>query len=153
MAALVAVDARATGQRLPPDIAGLTMYLLDREQLHWARLYGDSTAAAEAAERPYRTPPEVMNQAVFTAALTGTVTPDIGAVLLENLQLPIPGRSSRPRRLLPAWRPGQATVLEPLYPDRLAEDFLALTMPGHAADYPAQLWAAPTVSHAAGTPG
>ena len=71
MAALVAVDAHVTGKRLPQNMAGLTMYLLDREQLHWARLYGDSTAALEAAGRPYRTRPEAMNQAVFTAALTG----------------------------------------------------------------------------------
>ena len=36
------------------------------------------------------------------------------------------------------------TVLEPLCPDRVAEDFVALTVPGHAADYPAQAWAADT---------
>ena len=41
MAALVAVDARASGQRPPRDMASLTIYLLDREQLHWARLYAD----------------------------------------------------------------------------------------------------------------
>lgn len=94
MAALVAVDAHVTGERLPQDMAGLTMYLLDREQLHWTRLYGDGTAAPEAAERPYRTPPEVMNQAVFTAALTGSVTSDIGAVLLKTFSCAIPYRSS-----------------------------------------------------------
>ncbi|MET9296475.1 tetratricopeptide repeat protein [Streptomyces sp. NPDC003077] len=37
--------------------------------------------------------------------------------------------------------PDRPTVLEPLVPDRLAEDFLALTLPGHAADYPSAPWA------------
>lgn len=147
MAALVAVDAHVTGKRLPQDMAGLTMYLLDREQLHWARLYSDRTAAPEAVERLYRTPPEVMNQAVFTAALTGSVTSDIGAVLLESLQLhdPVQILTDHATCYPPADH-GQSAVLEPLYPDRLAEDFLALTMPGHAADYPAQLWAPATIA-------
>jgi hypothetical protein len=70
MAALVAIDAHVTSKRLPQDMADLTIYLLDREQLRWTRLYSDSTAAPEAKERlyKYRTPPEVMNQAVFTAS-------------------------------------------------------------------------------------
>ena len=46
MAALAMVDALATGQRPPRNMADLTMYLLNREQLRWARLYGDGTAAA-----------------------------------------------------------------------------------------------------------
>ncbi|MEV0636535.1 tetratricopeptide repeat protein [Streptomyces sp. NPDC050619] len=40
------------------------------------------------------------------------------------------------------------SVLEPLYPDRLAEDFLAFTLPGHTADYPAQRWASGTATEA-----
>ena len=55
MAALVAVDAFVTGQRPARDMAGLTLYLLDREQLHWARLYKDGEAGS------YRTSPGVMN--------------------------------------------------------------------------------------------
>jgi tetratricopeptide (TPR) repeat protein len=147
MAALVAVDAHVTGKRLPQDMAGLTMYLLDREQLHWTRLYGDGTASPEAVERPYRTPPEVMNQAVFTAALTGSVAPDVGAVLLDDLELREPIQILTDHATCyPPGDHGQTTVLEPLYPDRLAEDFLALTMPGHVTDYPAQLWASPTIA-------
>jgi tetratricopeptide (TPR) repeat protein len=146
MAALVAVDACATGQRPPSDMAGLTIYLLDREQLHWARLYADGTAAT-TGESLYRTPPELMNQTVFTAALTGTVSPSIGAALLGNLHLPHPEQVLIDHAACyPSTDPGQATVLEPLYPDRLAEDFLALTMPGHHADYPAQAWAGPTAT-------
>lgn len=146
MAALVAIDACATGQRPPPEMAGLTMYLLDREQLHWARLYSDGTAAG-ATDSTYRTPPEVMNQAVFTAALTGTVTTSVGTKLLGNLQLPSPGQILKDHSICyPSDDSNRAIVLEPLYPDRLAEDFLALTVPGHFADYPAQAWAAATAT-------
>ncbi|MFJ3638109.1 hypothetical protein [Streptomyces sp. NPDC090112] len=31
-------------------------------------------------------------------------------------------------------------MLEPLYPDRLGEEFLALLTPGHACDHPFDLW-------------
>ena len=147
MAALVAVDACASGQRPPPDMAGLTIYLLDREQLHWTRLYAEGTAAAETAGSTYRTPPEVMNQTVFTAALTGTVTHGTGTALLENLQLSDPDQILQDHAVCyPSGDRSQTAVLEPLYPDRLAEDFLALTMPGHLADYPAQAWAASTAT-------
>ena len=145
MAALVAVDAHVTGERLPAGMADLTMYLLDREQLHWARLYADGTAAGDAAGNTYHTPPAVMNQTVFTAALTGTVARATGTAVLESLRLPGPGQILADHAVCyPPDDSGQVSVLEPLYPDRLAEDFLALTMPGHPADYPAQDWAAPT---------
>jgi tetratricopeptide (TPR) repeat protein len=149
MAALVAVDAAATSDRPAQDMADLTMYLLDREQLHWARLYDDGANAADKGQDVYRTPPEVMNQVVFTAALTGTVTRTVGAALLESLHLgPVTEQIIADHAVCypvtdPA-RPG--AVLEPLYPDRLAEDFLALTLPGHRADYPAQPWASATTT-------
>ncbi len=38
MAALAAVDARATGRRLSLSIADTTTYLLDREELHWVQM-------------------------------------------------------------------------------------------------------------------
>ena len=146
MAALVAVDAHATGRAPPCDTGGLSMYLLDREQLHWRRLYADR-AAAETAGATYRTPPEVMNQTVFTAAITGTVTHAVGMALLENLRLHNPRQVLKDHKTLyPSVNTDHAIVFEPLYPDRLAEDFLALTLPGHLADYPAQTWAAPTAT-------
>jgi tetratricopeptide (TPR) repeat protein len=144
MAALVAVDARATGKRPPRDLAGLTVYLLDREQLHWARLYGDGAHTDETAAA-YQTPPGAMYQVVFAAALTGTVPRSAALTLLHGFRL----GSDTDRAVAdhsacyPADDPD--TALEPLYPDRLAEDLLALTLPGHQADYPAQPWAAATV--------
>jgi tetratricopeptide (TPR) repeat protein len=147
MAALVAVDACASGQRAPKDMVGLTVYLLDREQLHWARRYADGASAAESEGVCYRTPPEVMNQAVYMAALTGAVDRAAGVAVLEKVQLPAPDQILNDHGLCyPPADPATAAVLEPLYPDRLAEDFLALTLPGHRADYPAQQWAPGTLT-------
>ncbi|MCC3775070.1 tetratricopeptide repeat protein [Streptomyces sp. UNOB3_S3] len=148
MAALVAVDAHRTGRRAPHDMAGLTVYLLDREQAHWARLHGDGTHELDPAAHTYRTPPAVMNRTVFTAALTGALSRPDGTAVVESLG---PGPDSSPEQIVadhavcyPPSDPSGATVLEPLAPDRLAEDFLALTLPGHPADYPAQPWAPAT---------
>jgi tetratricopeptide (TPR) repeat protein len=146
MAALVAVDARVSGDRPPADLAGLTMYLLDREQLHWRRLYGDHADTPDAGHA-YRTSPEVMNRAVFTAALTGSVPRGVATALLTSLDLADPEQVLDDHAVCyPPAEPAGKSVLEPLYPDRLAEDFLALTMPGHRADYPAQPWAASTTA-------
>ncbi|WP_431045889.1 tetratricopeptide repeat protein [Streptomyces sp. P1-3] len=150
MAALVAVDARAAGRRPPPDLAGLTSYLLDREHLHWARLYGDAGDADHEiapSAKAFRTPPEVMNRTVFTAALTGPLAPAKGRDVVGGMGLGLPaGRVLADHAVCyPRADPDQDTVLEPLYPDRLSEDFLALTLPGHRAEYPAQPWAGPVV--------
>lgn len=144
MAALVAVDAHVTGRRPPRDMAGLTIYLLDREHLHWARLYGGGREPG-AAGRTYLTPPEVMNHAVFAAALTGPLARPAGTAVLDKLGLRQPGQIIGDHAV--CYPPSTGlTVLEPLYPDRLAEDFLALTIPGHPADYPGQPWAAPAAT-------
>ena len=142
MAALVAVDAYVTGKRPPADMAGLTVYLLDREHLHWAHMYGDGGHEASSGSGGYTTPPQVMNQAVFTAALAGLMPRPAGLGTLARIDV-----GAHPERTLadharcyPATV--QGSVLEPLYPDRLAEDFLAVTLPGHLADYPGQRWAA-----------
>ncbi|WP_405608088.1 tetratricopeptide repeat protein [Streptomyces sp. NBC_01511] len=154
MAALAAVDAHRDGQRPPTDEAGLTTYLLDREQRHWFRL----------SDTPgHRTPPAVMNRAVFAAALTGAVERPTGTAALASLALPLPTDTvlddhavcypatdladvadvaDRTGQTDPAW----PIVLEPLTPDRLAEDFVALTLPGHRADYPAHDWAPPALN-------
>lgn len=132
MAALAAVDAQREGHRPPEDVASLTVHLLDREQRRWARL----TDA-----------PEVMNRTVFTAALTGPLEHHVAGTLLESLRMP---RAAE--RILhdhaasyPPADPLRPSALEPLSPDRLAEDFLALTLPGHTADFPAQDWAPATL--------
>jgi hypothetical protein len=139
MAALVAVDAHVRGEQVPNDLAGLSAYLLNRERRHWTRLWENRLEGLD-----FGTPPSDMNRVVFTAALTGAMSPDDGDAVLDGLGL------ERPRRLLtdhatcyPAAETG--AVLEPLYPDRLAEDFLALSLDGHrVSGYPSAPWAAPT---------
>lgn len=144
MAALVSVDAHAHGRRPPTDMAGLTVYLLDREHLHWATLH--------AGGGRYATPPPVMNRAVFAAALTGTLDRPAGSAVVAGLETGLsPGRVLDDHaHCYPPTEPERGTVLEPLYPDRLAEDFLALTLPGHDADYPAMEWAVPTAASLVG---
>lgn len=152
MAALVAVDARVGGRPAPADSASLSTYLLDREHLHWALMSDDKSddgmRRAASAPGAVATPPEVMHRAVFTATLAGPQTRRTGLVLLRAAGADAHGREARTERVLddhalcyPSPDPESSAVLEPLYPDRLAEDFLALTVPGHAADYPDRPWA------------
>ncbi|MFF1271371.1 hypothetical protein ACFVZE_36715 [Streptomyces anulatus] len=147
LAALVAVDAHVAGRRPPPDLAGLTCYLLDREHLHWARLHGEGGHEIDPAARTFTTPPDAMNRTVFTAALTGPMAPAQGLDVVAGLDLKLPAHRVLADHAVcyPPADPAQETVLEPLYPDRLSEDFLALTLPGHHAEYPAQPWARTTV--------
>ena len=137
-AALAAVDAHARHVRPPADLAGLTAYLLDRERRGWARLYENRLEGLD-----FHTPPSVMARTVFTAALTGPVSHRQGREILTRLDV-----EGHPDRLLSdhaaCYPPTAAdSVLEPIYPDRLAEDFLALSLPGHALTaYPADPWSA-----------
>ena len=137
-AALVAVDAYARRIRPPEDPAALTAYLLDRERRAWARLYENRLEGLD-----FHTPPSVMARTVFTAALSGPADHRRGREILTRL-----GVEGHPHRLLSdhaaCYPPAAAdSVLEPLYPDRLAEDFLALSLPGHTLTaYPADPWSA-----------
>ncbi len=138
MAALAAVDMRGRENQPPGDVEGLSAYLLQRERLHWTRLYEGHTQGVD-----FRTPPSVMERAVFTAALTGTMPYADGSALLRTLQLD----EIHPDRVLAdhgICYPASARdlVLEPIYPDRLAEDYLALTLPGHlSAGFSSSAWA------------
>ncbi|MBG0567077.1 tetratricopeptide repeat protein [Actinoplanes aureus] len=127
MAALVAVDAAAEGRIAPQGTDALTRYLLNREQLGW--------------DRTVTTPRDPLARAVFVAALTGAMPGPDGVALLTRLDAaPDPSRVLADHAI--CYPPEHAgAVLEPLYPDRLAEDFLALTIPGHESDYPAKDWA------------
>ncbi|MGH3799961.1 MAG: ATP-binding protein, partial [Pseudonocardiaceae bacterium] len=137
MAALVAVDACDRGQRPPAEPEGLAAYLLDREHMNWRRLYSSRVHGQE-----FQTPPSVMARTVFTAVLTGPARHTAGTTVLKSLELEPSQRILTDHRVCypPADR---ATVLEPLAPDRLAEDFLALILPGHnVSGYDPDPWAA-----------
>jgi tetratricopeptide (TPR) repeat protein len=138
MAALVAIDAAAHGLRPPEDMAGLTAYLLDRERQHWTKLNENHREGLEFA-----TPPNVMARTVFTAVLTGAVSHMDGVAILTQLDLGIHAEQALVDHSVcyPPTGPAGETVLEPLYPDRLAEDFLALTLPGHSISaHPPDPW-------------
>ncbi|WP_433357928.1 tetratricopeptide repeat protein [Micromonospora saelicesensis] len=141
VAALVAVDTRATGAQPPTQVTLLTRYLLDRERQHWTRLY-----EGRARGLNHGTPDDVMARTVFTAALAGPLPHPEAAGLLRRVERELPAERiiSDHSHCYPAADPHRATVLEPLYPDRLAEDFIAHTLPG--SDHPADPWA-PTRLH------
>nr|WP_221382465.1 tetratricopeptide repeat protein [Actinoplanes polyasparticus] len=120
MTALATVDAY-TRQTAPPATAGdVTGYLLDRERAYWARLHGSAPDTVTAAART-----------VLLACLAGPQTRDDGIRLLALTKL---ADGAVGQKLLDAHDrcyppPGAGTVLEPMYPDRLAEDFIALSLP------------------------
>ncbi|MBO3741211.1 tetratricopeptide repeat protein [Actinoplanes flavus] len=123
MAALAAVDARWHGDDTPAGPEAVSAYLLRREAAHWHHMHA-------RAENPLVTPPEVMHRTVWTATLTGALArPDArealrqagldgGDRLIDDHRACYPSADSR-------------TVLEPLHPDRLGEDLIALSVPGH----------------------
>ncbi|MDW5328381.1 hypothetical protein [Plantactinospora sp. KLBMP9567] len=151
MAALVAVDAHQSGRRPSPDRSGLTGYLLDREHWNWVNRYGHpGDELTGGRRRDYLTPASEMHQVVFAAGLAGPVSTVFGRRLVDALcpDLSVDTASALADHAA-CYPPAAGTVLEPLYPDRLTEDFLALTIPGHDADYLAQSWATHTVSRLA----
>ncbi|MEW2121214.1 hypothetical protein AB0945_39975 [Streptomyces sp. NPDC005474] len=136
LAALAAVDrhAHAAPVATAQNMTGLTAYLLDRERRHWHTLHEAGTLSSTTAE---------ISRTAFVAALTGSLPYREAKGTLERA-----GLGAEADRLLTdhayCYPPGACdTVLEPLYPDRLAEDFLALSLPGHRLpDHAADPWAA-----------
>ena len=127
MAALAAVDAHWRGAAAPAEPARISAYLLKRERGHWREWNG-------RAEDRLPTGPEVMGHAVYAATLTGPLSHAAGAEVLARATVAsVPDNVNQiltdHGRCYPPEDP--ATVLEPLYPDRLGEDFIALTTPRH----------------------
>ncbi|TKS96344.1 tetratricopeptide repeat protein [Streptomyces lasalocidi] len=135
MAALVAVDARIRGDEPPRDPGALSTYLLERERGHWSKLEQRKSVSA--------VPAEVMAQAVYTATLTGPRDHRTAITALKSAE--VENAASHPQVLrehaacYPADDP--RTYLEPLCPDRLGEDFVALSTPGPLASHLATPWA------------
>ncbi|XVQ89269.1 ATP-binding protein [Microbispora siamensis] len=155
MAALAAVLAAERGQQAPVDPVRVSEFLLARERDHWEAM------ASPRREKPLATSPEAMGQVVYTATLTGRLgyddgkaalaraeiesTQAIGQLLKDHALCYPPAAASSPRPASPkavSAPHASATVLEPLYPDRLGEDFIALSTPGHSYDFPVDPWAA-----------
>jgi hypothetical protein len=138
MAALAAVDAAGRGDIAPQDPGELSAYLIGREREHWRLLHAQNSYCGHA------TSPHVMARVVYTATLTRPQPYDAAIALLGRAG--IAGNTEAADQVLNdhafCYPPAQAgTVLEPLYPDRLGEDFLALTTPGHQGATGADPWA------------
>jgi len=137
MAALAKVLAHSNREVAPQDSAELSAFLLARERAHWRTLHN-------RREEPINTAPDIMAQIVYTATVTGPLAHRHGLEALrcaEVQSLHHPGQLLRDHaRCYPSGEPG--VVLEPLYPDRLGEDFVALTTPGHRSQqYRPDPWA------------
>ncbi|KKZ71660.1 hypothetical protein, partial [Streptomyces showdoensis] len=151
MAALVAVDARAAGREPPSDLTGMTAYLLDREHDNWRRPPGGQDAGQPALRPPGGHDRYSIDLArtVFTAVLTGPMRRADARPLLDRLLLrtPVDGLLSAHAEHYPPSDPAAAHVLEPMLPDRLAEDYLALTLPGSpVSGHPTDLWSVTAVT-------
>lgn len=121
MAALVAVVAVARDEVAPAGLEGCSAYLLDRERDYWHWL---------GQARRLGTSPSTMARAVFVASLMGPMSPAEGVATLRRAG--IAGQASAAdvedvvrdhATCYPPANPG--SVLEPMSPDQLAEDFLA----------------------------
>jgi tetratricopeptide (TPR) repeat protein len=138
MAALVGVDAIARGLATP-DISPeqLSAYLLDREHAYWQALHRSGRIA---------TTPTVMARTTYTATVTRPLARDIAVTLLDRVGVDAAGQSIDDHGICyPPTDPD--SVLEPLYPDRLGEDFLALSTPGHnVSGYVPDSWASTAVT-------
>ncbi|MEV4020596.1 tetratricopeptide repeat protein, partial [Nonomuraea angiospora] len=150
MAALAGVLAYKHGSAPPGDPVEVSTYLLQRERALWTEMY------KAQHEAPLSISPDAMGQVVYTATVTGRLHYDDALTAVERAGIESrdhPGQLLRDHALCypsvgSAERQDQistgqhaATMLEPLYPDRLGEDFLALSTPGHSCDFPADPWA------------
>ncbi len=132
VAALVAVmqatEARTKGAPrasvdLLSDPAAVSRELLVREVDHWQKL-------RERRPDPITVSTQVMARAVLVATLTRGLAADAAVDLLAEL-----GVGADPQMVVDEHRQcypvaGRGQVLEPLYPDRLGEDFVAALLPG-----------------------
>jgi tetratricopeptide (TPR) repeat protein len=146
MAALAAVEAHINCQVAPTDPAGLSQYLLDRERLHWQRLHAKAGNGGGAYdEATVVIDPDLMARASYVATLIGPLLEEAGIDALSRAR--IASDAGQARQILACHRicyppADDERVLEPLYPGRMGEDFIALATPGHSvADNPGYPWA------------
>ncbi len=139
MAALAAVDAHRHGEAPPVRADLISAYLLRREQAYW---YDRHTGPEATAQSPLNA--MQMARVVYAATLLGPLTYDAALRVINDSGLGSPARSAvdvldAHAALYPS--SDVREVLQPLYPDRLGEDFLALQTPGHQiADYRPDPW-------------
>lgn len=128
MLALVAVDAPRLGQEVPRGAASASEYLLRREYAYWQQLHS-------RPEGPIATPPSAMRRAVFLATISGARPRSEARRVLSLSRLTETAvdadRVIDDHRLV--YPPEvENIVLQPLQPDLLGEDFVAMSIPGAA---------------------
>ena len=133
MRALIDVDAASHGREPPSgsDQASLSSYLLDREYDHWR-------SSHDQGRGPVRTNELAMSRAVYVAVLTRSLTLAAAAAALTRADAAATRAAADQLvedhgRCYPPEDPG--LVLDPLAPDRLGEDYLALSLPGQEEDF------------------
>lgn len=133
MRALIDVDAARRGAAPPTgdSQAALSSYLLDREYDHWR-------SSHDQGHGPLLTDERTMGRTVYVATLTGAQVPADAAKVLVRAEVASDTAlgtqvSEDHARCYPPADP--ALVLDPLSPDRLGEDYLALTVPGHEEEF------------------
>ncbi|MEV0902978.1 tetratricopeptide repeat protein [Actinoplanes sp. NPDC049802] len=127
MAALAAVDARLHRDEAPAGPRSIAEYLLAREQRHWRDMH-------EKAEDPIASPPMILHRATYTAALTGAVPRPVArrALIAAGLAADVTAADRVADDHRTCYPPAdRRLVLEPPHPDRLGEDLIALSTPGH----------------------
>jgi tetratricopeptide (TPR) repeat protein len=143
MAALAAVDAHTRNASVPQDLDRVSAYLLQREWAHWEKIN-------MLSRNQLFTSPLVMSRAVYTAILCGPLSGNQAwDEAVRVLQMSKVADSADAAAAVLADHltcypcDTDNMVLAPLYPDRLGEDFIALTTPGHklGAEYVADAWA------------
>ncbi|MGW1058194.1 tetratricopeptide repeat protein [Micromonospora rubida] len=127
MAALAAVDAHRHGDHPPTQPHAVSAYLLRREYAHWQHLHG-------RLEDPLHTPPRAMHRSTFVATLTGPLLRPAAQDAL--VRAAVAADTPTADQIIDDYRfchppAGPDTAFEPLRPDRLGEDLIALSIPGH----------------------
>lgn len=131
MAALTAVDAQRRGQDPPRRPAAISRYLLEREITYWQQLYEPTDGSMIGR---IRTRPATMGQATYVAALAQPRTLPIAIQALRAAGVDETlGSAGTLTELIDdhalIYPPRAGAVLEPVHPDLLAEDFIALVTP------------------------
>ncbi|MEV4830585.1 tetratricopeptide repeat protein [Micromonospora sp. NPDC049257] len=135
MAALAAADSSKHSRQTPQDPVGVTSYLLDREYDYWQASYENQRVA---------TMPRAMARTVYTATLTRSMQTAQASAFVARLGIALTAEADLVVQDHLACYPAQRAdvAFEPLYPDRLGEDFIALLAAREGEfDYPADPWA------------